>query len=122
MSEVQPLSAKILYRIMLNVMEESGIYEIPMDLETVLPTHSLKERLEIAQNGLSELYRRQWLEVWQADWPDINEHILPDQEVLATLAKDQSWTMPTNQVSTYFRVIPTDFGIQAWKNGGWNGA
>lgn len=113
-------TAAVLHRLMLNVMEEAGIYELPPDLESMLPSLSSVEWLNLVKQGLAQLYKRGWFTIWSVEWPNNNIRVLSDKEVESILSDDDSWAKPTEQSPIYFRLCPTNLGAFEWNNGSRN--
>ena len=105
--------------VMLNVKEESGLYEIPDDLLRVLPDATASERLAATQNTLTDLVSCGMIELYMADWLRKQLQRVGPDEVGSLLAAESTWRLPSADQSNVVFAAFTDAGLAAWLTTPW---
>ena len=109
--------APAVYKVMLTVNEESGLYELPDDLADELPETTREERVHYAKSTLLELFNKGLIEVWMAEWPRTNLRQVTADDIEPVLNSAATWQMLTESQRLYYYAVFAAAGKQAWING-----
>lgn len=108
--------ARVTYQIMANVKEESGFYEIPDDLASLLPDSTLEERIWIVKDTIRECFHSGLIDGQLAEWPRkiVQQVTANDSEVL--LKAEATWQKLSDKQGTYAFAVLSNAGQQVWIN------
>lgn len=112
-----PLS-RAAYQVVLNVWEESWLYEIPLDLADHLPETTQAEQIEFVRRTLLELFQAGLIELSTADaWPDVNRRLVAAADMPALLGAAATWLRAAAGQQRFTQALFTDAGLAAYKEG-----
>ena len=108
--------ALVTYQVMLNAKEESGFYEIPDDLASLLPDNTREERIKVAKVAIRDFFTTGLIEVWVAEWPREIVRQASAHDIDELLEDSRTWQMVRENNRTYLFAVLSDAGQQAWTN------